>query len=354
MHTLKTVVQVLTCVVALAGLSACGDKAGDSAKAPASTDKSAADTPKKAAKTDKAAPKPMDSAKKMAEKVGEKAAAGTPPEPVVTLIEAGTDPKPLRLKLTKGQSVTAEMIMKMSMKMDINGMKPPPVALPPTRMLMAMNITDAVADTYNYTFEVTEAAPMKADGVQPMVMDAMSKALKNAVGLKGKGTIDNRGMNKGASFDLPPNMDPQTRQLMDGMRDAVGRMSAPLPKEPVGVGGKWKVAQQLSQNGMTLDQTATYTVKAIDGDKLTFDVAVDMNAKPQSVKAPGMPPGATMMLEKMTGNGGGTTVQSLTSLLPDLAKVKIDTSMKSTVKAGGQSQKMAMDMTMDVTIQPKK
>ena len=351
MHTLKTVVQVLTCVVALAGLSACGDKAGDSAKAPASDAKKAADPVKKAAKADTKAPNAMDAAKKMADKAATK---GAPPEPVVTLIEAGTDPKPLRLSLTKGQSVTAEMIMKMTMKMDINGMKPPQVALPPTRMLMKMDVTDVMADTFNYTFEVTEAAPMKAEGVQGPVMEAMAKALKNAIGLKGKGTIDNRGMNKGATFDLPPNMDPQTRQLMDGMRDAVGRMSAPLPKEPVGVGGKWKVAQQLNQNGMTLDQTATYTVKAIDGNKLTFDVSVDMNAKAQEVKAPGMPAGATMMLEEMKGSGGGTTVQSLSSLLPDLAKVKIDTSMKSTVKAGGQSQKMAMDMTMDVTIQPKK
>ena len=352
MHTLKTVVQVLTCVVALAGLTACGDKAGDSAKAPISDAKETDDAPKKA--EENAAPKAADAVAKMADKAGEKAAANTPPEPIVTLLEAGTDPQELRLKLVKGQSVTAEMIMKMSMKMDINGMKPPPVALPPTRMLMDMKITDALADTFNYTFEVTEAAPMKADGVQPMVMEAMAKALKNAEGLKGKGSIDNRGMNKGASFELPPNMDPQTRQLMDGMRDAVGRMSAPLPKEPVGVGGKWKVAQQLTQNGMTLDQTATYTVKAIDGDKLTFDVAVEMNAKPQEVKAPGMPAGATMMLESMTGEGGGTTIQSLNSLLPELAKVKIDTAMKSTVKAGGQSQKMAMDMTMDVTIQPKK
>lgn len=352
MNTLKTVAQVLTCVVALAGLSACGDKAGDSAKTPAADAKKAGDAVKKAAKSaDKMAPNAIDSAKKMADKVAVK---GASPEPVVTLLEAGTDPKPLRLKLTKGQSVTAEMIMKMSMKMDINGMKPPQVALPPTRMLMKMTVTDVMADTFNYTFEVTEAAPMKAEGVQPTVMEAMSKALKNAVGLKGKGTIDDRGMNKGATFDLPPNMDPQTRQLMDGMRDAVGRMSAPLPTEPVGVGGKWKVAQQLAQNGMTLDQTATYTVKAIDGDTLTFDVAVEMNAKAQEVKAPGMPAGATMMLESMRGSGGGTTVQSLKSLLPELAKVKIDTSMKSTVKAGGQSQKMAMDMTMDVTIRPKK
>jgi hypothetical protein len=228
------------------------------------------------------------------------------------------------------------------------------VKLPATRMLMDMTITDANADTYNYTFAVTEAAPVKEPGVQAMVMDAMAKALKNTVGLKGKGTIDNRGVNKGASFELPPNMDPQTRQLMDGMRDAVGRMSAPLPKEPVGVGGKWKVAQQLTQNGMTLDQNATYTVKSIEGDKLTFDVAVEMNAKPQEVKAPGMPAGSKMMLETMTGKGGGTTVQNLTSLLPENSNVKIDTAMKSTVEAMGQKQKMAMDMTMDVTIQPKK
>lgn len=357
MHTLKNIVQALTCVVALAGLTACGDKAKDGDKAPATKKadpgkaSATSDAPKMAAKTDKAAPKAAD-IKKAADTA--KAAAATGADPVVTLLEAGNDPKALRLKLSKDHSVTAEMIMKMAMKMDINGMKPPEVALPPTRMLMDMKITDAQADLYSYTFAVTEAAPMEAKGVQPMVMEAMKKALKNAVGLKGKGSVDSRGMNKGASFELPPNMDPQTRQLMDGMRDAVGRMSAPLPKEPVGVGGKWKVVQQLKQNGMTLDQTATYTVKSIEGDKVTLDVEVAMNAKPQEVKAPGMPPNSKMHLEKMTGNGGGQTIQNLTSLLPELAKVNIKTEMKSTVEAMGQKQKMGMDMTMDVTIQPKK
>ena len=56
----------------------------------------------------------------------------------------------------------------------------------------------------------------------------------------------------------------------------------------------------------------------------------------------------------MTGNGGGQTIQNLGSLLPELAKVNIKTAMKSTVEAMGQKQKMGMDMTMDVTIQPKK
>lgn len=358
MHTLKNLVQVLTCVVALAGLSACGDKAKDGDKAPTDAKKGAAaksEAPKQAAKGDKPAPK-TDAIKKAAEsnKAADAKAGDSPADPQVTLLAAGDNPQQLRLKLQKGQSVTAEMVMKMAMKMEINGMKPPEVALPPTRMLMDMKVVDAQPDLYSYTFEVTEAAPMETKGVQPMVMEAMKKALNNAKGLKGKGSVDSRGMNKGASFELPPNMDPQTRQLMDGMRDAVGRMSAPLPKEPVGVGGKWKVVQQLKQNGMTLDQTATYTVKAIDGDKVTLDVAVEMDAKPQEVKAPGMPPNSKMLLEKMTGKGGGETVQSMASLLPEMSKVNIKTAMKSTVEAMGQKQKMGMDMTMDVTIQPKK
>lgn len=345
MHTLKTVVQALTCVVALAGLTACDQAKDPGEKAKTGEKARSGDTPKAAKDKAKGAAKSNTAPAKT---------PGANEGPVVTLIEAGQNPKLLRLKLEKGNKVTAEMLMKMSMNMEINGMKPPAMKLPATRMLMDMEITDVSADTYNYAFVVTEAVPVKEDGVQQMIMDAMAKALKNTVGLKGKGTMDNRGVNKGASFELPPTLDPQTRQLMDGMRDAVGRMSAPLPKEPVGVGGKWTVTQQLTQNGMTLDQKATYTVKSIDGDLINFDVAVEMNAKPQAVKAPGLPPGAKMQLESMTGKGGGTTQQPLTSMLPKLSNVKIDTAMKSTVEAGGQTQKMAMDMSMEVTIQPKK
>ncbi len=271
----------------------------------------------------------------------------------VTLIEAGAEPRQtLRLKLVKGASMTAEMLMTMQMKMNLNGMQPPEVALPPTRMLMKMDVTDAADNLFNYTFEVTEAAPVATEGVQPMVMEAMTTALKGAVGLKGKGAVDARGMNQGASFELPAAMDPQTRQLMDGMRDAVGRMSAPLPEEAIGVGGKWKVDQALEQNGMKINQSATYTITGIEGDVLQLSVDVAMDAPAQEVKAPGMPAGAKMLLESMIGKGTGKTTLNLTRLLPDLAEVNVDTAMKSQVEAMGQKQNMSMDMKMGVTIKP--
>jgi len=280
-------------------------------------------------------------------------AAGGDTAVKVSLVEAGAEPRSvLRLKLAPGSSVTAEMIMKMKMKMNLNGTEPPEVALPPTRMLMKMEVTDAQPDAFNYTFEVTEAAPMDAPGVQPMVMEAMKTALKGAVGLKGKGAVDGRGMNKGASFELPDAMDPQTRQLMDGMRDAVGRMSAPLPEEAVGVGGSWKVDMDLAQNGMKISQSATYTVLSIEGDEIKLEVAVAMNADAQEVKAPGMPEGARMLLESMTGTGKGKTTVRLNQILPELAEVSVDTAMKSQVEAMGQKQAMSMDMSMDVTIKP--
>ncbi|MCB9549944.1 MAG: hypothetical protein H6706_29400 [Myxococcales bacterium] len=359
MRNTTSVVRALACFSLLfAGLTGCNQGAApaDAPKADApKADAPKADAPKAdAPKAD--APK-ADNTDTMAKAAAPAPAGGAaqaaPAEPTVTLLEAGAAPQQtLRLKLKQGDSMTAEMVMKMKMKMNLNGMQPPEVPLPPTRMLMKMEVIEATADRFGYTFEVTEAAPMETPGVQPMVMSAMENALKGAVGLKGKGAVDHRGMNKGASFELPPNMDPQTRQLMDGMRDAVGRMSAPLPNEAVGVGGKWKVDQTLEQNGMKVNQTATYTVKSIDGDKVNLGVEVAMEAPAQEVKAPGMPEGAKMHLESLTGKGTGNTTQNLTQLLPQLAEVQVDTAMKSMVEAMGQKQNMSMEMSMDVTIKP--
>lgn len=317
------------------------------AEKPAEQPAEVADAPEQPVEAVKAA------APASAEPAGAVGAGGGNAGVKVSLLEAGAEPRQtLRLKLVKGASNTAEMLMTMQMKMNLNGMTPPEVALPPTRMLMKMDVTDAADNLFNYTFEVTEAAPVPTEGVQPMVMDAMTTALKGAVGLKGKGAVDARGMNQGASFELPAAMDPQTRQLMDGMRDAVGRMSAPLPEEAIGVGGKWKVDQALEQNGMTINQTATYTITGIEGDVLQLSVEVSMDAPAQEVKAPGMPEGAKMMLESMTGKGTGKTTLNLGRLLPDLAEVNVDTAMKSQVEAMGQKQNMSMDMKMGVVIKP--
>ena len=68
---------------------------------------------------------------------------------------------------------------------------------------------------------------------------------------------------------MPPGADAQTRQLMDQMKDSFSSVAAPLPEEAVGPGARWEVKMPIKSQGMTIDQTATYELVSLEGERLT-------------------------------------------------------------------------------------
>lgn len=277
-------------------------------------------------------------------------------DPVIKLIEAGSGSKqPLRFSVKKGQSQSTEMIMKMGMETQVGPNKMPKMDLPAIKMVMKMDVLDVAGDgSFDYGFKLVSAEPMKSTGpMAEMMMNAMSTALKGIIGLGGKGKMTNRGINKGMQLEMPEQMDPQTKQMLDSMQDSMSRMSAPVPEEPIGVGGKWSVEQKVEQNGISINQKTIYRVKSMDKGKVVLDVSVEMNAPKQLMKAPGMPPNMKVSLEKMTGVGTGETTLNLSQAMPAAAKADITTTMKANMDMAGQQQPMNMNMSMELTLTSK-
>ncbi|MFN3201840.1 MAG: hypothetical protein ACE366_25775 [Bradymonadia bacterium] len=279
-------------------------------------------------------------------------AAAQTTDPVIKLIDAGKgEKKTLRFAVKKGDKQSMDMVMKMGMETQVGPNKMPKMDLPGIKMTMSMEVLDVAAETFDYQFKLTAAEPMKSSGpMADMMIEAMKKPLANLVGLGGKGKMTNRGINKGMDLQLPSTLDAQTKQMLDGMQDAMSRMSAPVPAEPIGVGGKWSVEQTIAQNGITVQQKTTYTVKKFEGQKVVLGVAVDMNAPKQEMKAPGMPPNVKVMLDKMGGSGEGETTLVMTQVLPSTATANINTDMKANMNMGGQQQPMNMKMSMKVDL----
>lgn len=270
---------------------------------------------------------------------------GDPPR--VELLSAGAEPRrSLRLQLAKGDSSRAEMRLDMAMNTKVAGRAAPAVKLPQMRAVMKMTVVDATNDKYDYSFEIEKYEPMSSPGVQPAVLNAMRQQLKTLVGTKGKGKIDNRGFNLGASVDVPPGVSPQIRKMFDGMRDAIAQVSAPLPEEPVGVGGKWSAKMRISQNGVATDVTYTYEVTAIDDKSVTTKVTADMAGVPGLVKNPMLPAGATLNLVKMTGSGSGGLTLQLDNLVPKESQVKVHTVTNAQMQFNGTSN--PVDTTVDL------
>ena len=272
-------------------------------------------------------------------------------EVVVKLLDAGASPrKALRLTSKKGDKQSAVMTMKINQEMVIRGQKIPVPATPAMKFTMDVAITD-VAENGDISFQYVypAVALVEEDGVAAQTKELMEGMLKSMEGLKGSGVVTSRGFAKSAEIEMPENVAPQIKAMVDSMKESMSKMSSPLPEEAIGVGGKWSVTQAITSNGMTMQQTSTHTLKAIKGDTFEVDIELTQSAEDQEMKAPGLPPGTKMTLKSLESTGSGEMSLSTKDLFP-VSEMKTQSKMSMEMDAGGQIQPIDANLTIEMSI----
>ncbi|MCY1005484.1 DUF6263 family protein [Nannocystis pusilla] len=319
---------------------------------------------KPAAKTEAAAPKtdappaPVAAApdvKPATPAAAPNAAATVGQGSVVTLIEAGAEPRePLRLKLTAGQEQAMVMTMRMGMGMQIGPNAMPKTDIPPMQMTMNLKVSEITGEgdiRSEFSLDKIEVLP------DPKVPAAMVDQLKSVLGtmnkMSGTSLITPRGIVKSADFNMPPDVNPQIKQTIDSMRQQINQMSVPFPEEALGIGAKWTVTQQLDQQGMKLDQVATWELKGRDGSVVQLASTIVQTAAPQKISAPGMPEGASVSLDRLDSTGAGTNEVDLTRVAPIKGDMNMKSSIAMTTDANGVKMPMTMDMDLNLQISGK-
>src|SRR5206468_12492146 len=113
-----------------------------------------------------------------------------------------------------------------------------------------------------------------------------------------------RGLTPATEPKVPAGADPQIRQVMERMKESVATLASPFPEEAIGPGAKWEAKVLLKSQGMTIDQSATYQLAALEDERLTVRSTIAQHAANQKIQNPAMP-GLKMDLTKMTGTGTG-------------------------------------------------
>ena len=272
----------------------------------------------------------------------------------VELIEAGAAPRAaLRFRPTKGLTGTVVMEMNMEQTTAVGGNRFPAARLPGQRYTIQYSITDvASSGDIQFEYEYTDIKVIDdPDNPSPIAaqVEQMTAPLKGATG---SATVTSRGFTKSADLEVPPDVAPQMRALLEGMKQSMERLSLPMPEEEIGLGGKWKVTQDLVANGVQLQQTSTCELTGADNDQYSVNIQLLQQANKQQVNAPGVPPGAEVMLESLKSTGKGRLVLSPSSVFPVDSSMNIDSETKINVTAGGNTQAMVTNMKMELTIRP--
>ena len=160
--------------------------------------------------------------------------------------------------------------MKMAVETKMGGMQAQAMKLPAMTMSMDVTVKD-VSGKGDITYEVVMGDVSVADdpGGTPQLAELMKAALGGVKGMSGTGTVSSRGFSKGMEFKVPPGADAQTRQVMDQMKDSFSSWPLRCPRRPSGPGARWEVRMPIKSQGMTIDQTTTYELVSIEGERVT-------------------------------------------------------------------------------------
>ena len=272
---------------------------------------------------------------------------------VVELISQGESPrKEIRFQPKIGQTESIIMTMKMDQKITIDVNSFPSPASPAQKFTLKVSVKDVTSDgdvTFEFEFANIEVVddPKSPSPLAPILMNI----LKPMIGSKGSAVVTNRGITKKSEFKFNEGMAPQLKQMLDGMMDSVGKISSPVPVEPIGIGGKWKVVQKMTTNGMTIKQISHHELKKRTSDGFEFATEVSQEADPQEVKSPLLPQGAKMKLESLSTEGNGMSALRFASMMPTKADSNIKSSAAMTVSANGQEQHLKTETKIEIHLE---
>jgi hypothetical protein len=267
----------------------------------------------------------------------------------VKVLEPGKEPRQeLRLAAKVGQAETMRMKMIMDVGVQMGTQKLPKTDVPPMIMTMDMKVTETKPNgDIGYDFSLVKTEVGAAAALDPKVVKAVEAALAKINGLSGHASVSNRGFNRGAKMNAPPQADAQTKQVLESMEQAMNQVGAPLPAEPVGLGAKWQSELALVQGGIHLSQVSTYTLERLEGSKLGLKVELQQSAPRQKLTPQ---PGTTVEILSLGSKGGGSSQVDLLRLAPvqSLLELQSDVTM-----ALPQGQNMAMTTKLRIEIGSK-
>lgn len=266
---------------------------------------------------------------------------------VVTLVDAGAEPRqPLRFRLTEGTVQDLEMVMDMTMEMSGTG--------------EAADASNAAGDipriTMPLTAEVTDVDDRGSAQVEATYHDVIvdpdatmdpdeREAVEDALSMMGGSGISITQSNRGQliygeieGFGAPlggTSVDAQSQ---------LASLAVPFPVEAVGVGAVWTVDQEIESGPLLLEQRATYTITAIEGDLISLTSRIEVGLAPG---ADDLGPDGT--IEHFTVSEDGQTTIDLTSPLPRSASSTTEQSMVVTAppgSVGSLDQRTIITLTM--------
>jgi hypothetical protein len=222
----------------------------------------------------------------------------------VELVTPGAAPQRLlRHRFVAGQTVRVRMRVRTTAAISLGG-REQTVAAPRVVAETEIGPTQVLAGgRMRYTFRITRAD--LEQGGDAELRAHLQQVVRGLVGLGGATEIDDRGTVASFDFQLPRSASQELQQQAAALRGLMGQLLPRFPREPVGVGARWRIRDSVQLPQLSLDIVTTYVLRRWQGDRIQVDVHIG--------RADGgterLPEGVAVSVE-----GSGRTVMRLGSL----------------------------------------
>ncbi|MBW4650150.1 MAG: hypothetical protein KME06_15895 [Kastovskya adunca ATA6-11-RM4] len=270
------------------------------------------------------------------------------------LLDAGAEPRQeLRFSPVVNAKQTLTITTNLDMVTAIAGQPIPSFKIPASRMTMETVVTqvDPNGDIH-FDFSYTDGDVVADSSASPEVVNAVRSTLQKMVGIKGSYVIDNRGQVKSTNVDLPEDLDPRSKQLLEQVFSSLEQLSSPVPEEAVGIGAKWRVSSSPTFSGMNLNQNTVYELVSLQDNVATLNANIEQEAASQNLSIPGLPTTAKLNLKSLDSQGQGQVVMQLDEAMPMRSSISIRSNTAMDVEMSqGKTTPIETNLTMQINLE---
>ena len=268
--------------------------------------------------------------------------------PEITLLDPGAEPTGrLRYDLEVGSTEKLTLTMSYSAENRLEGAAPQRLKFPGMKMVFSVEVVEAVDDGVRYKFELIETGLTDTSDADPTLVKMAGAGLKKSVGLRGSAVVDELGVIREGDLDIPAGLDPNMRVMMQSMKSSMEQLSSPLPAEPLGVGARWELEQNLAQAGVSLVQTTTYTLSESDKGERQLEGEIRQQAGRQEVTLPNVEKAELITLE---AKGKSVLELDLGRLAPRSGTVAIESRSQFEITMKGQTRGLISNGSLQLEI----
>ncbi|MFI4916811.1 MAG: DUF6263 family protein [Phycisphaerales bacterium JB060] len=287
----------------------------------------------------------------MAQEEAPQAEAAPEAKPVIELLEPGEDPQVRRYELAEGNKSTLRVVTNFQMQMDMGGGFEG-VQLPASEMFMTLHVRGVGDDGIASVEGVLErVGVVPEDGIDPFVADAYSEGLAPMRGVRIRYKLDPVGRTTevvATSEDGSPIIDQQMRSTIE---DTASSASVQLPEEAIGVGGRWRIIEDIEIGGVQMQRTSTHTLTAIEDGVFHVSSKIRVSTEARDIENVDLPPNTRMRMEANTLAGTSSSAFSLDSI-EGSGDVKTEGVIRMTVIQDGATTNMAQRLSIHMKIEP--